>query len=135
MKNPVVPLNERFLNGVDPLNAQIDSFQTNCCHDFRLLRENRLQESDVKGVFIAVDRLYPNRSFEFFNVRCMYCSKEKDIWWGEICPFCLEKLEKTIILEDRKKYFGINHWEFSARLYKCSSCIARFVSDEWVLTK
>jgi len=134
-KKACVPLEEREFNVVDQLKARIEKIQKNCDHDFRLIKEPKLSESLVRGVFVGPlkgpAQVSPSQCD--MTLVCLKCSKEK---WTSIistCPRCLHSMGKREILGagSRERYFGTEYLYFSAALSRCSNCGFTIAFDEW----
>ena len=134
-KKVCVPIVERKPNKVDELQDWIKRIQKDCKHDFRLVKEPKLIESLVSGVFVGPVR-GPIKMFSSetrMKLVCINCSKEKSASIVVICPKCLSPMREGRVLgyDSRKYYFGEEYLYFSILLQRCSKCSFTLASDEW----
>lgn len=129
-----IPMKDREPNKVDVLNLQIKRIIENCEHDFRLIKEPKLQESLVPGVMVGKTE-GPTKvggySETTMTLICLHCSEEKETSIMGTCPRCLGEMKQDSFLLRREDYFGCNYLYFSVALHYCGNCGFRVVSDEW----
>lgn len=121
-KKPVcVPLDQREPTKVDELQAQIKAIRDNCEHDFRLIKEPELQETNVPNVFAGGWEL---------TLVCTKCSKKNITSTSGICPKCLSKMGESIPLGagSYERYWGHEDGYYSLARRRCTNPDCEYAS-------
>ncbi|MFC1595193.1 hypothetical protein ACFL3E_02070 [Patescibacteria group bacterium] len=131
---------DSLLARIREIQSEIRKIQSNCQHDFRLLKNilRTLRESKVKRVYIlfnAEECADETEDSIALLVKCLKCSKVQyiDSVCNKICPVCLGKMQEGECegAGSRKKYFDHSHLYYSATRYTCSQCGFIGVADTW----
>ena len=111
---------------VDKLKKKVGAIQESCEHSFCRITKLELAESIIPDV-------YANEHNEIgygYTIKCTKCSQERDKTPFMLCPICLSKMEKGGT-EERAAYWGEDNIHYVARIYQCSSCNFKIVTEEY----
>jgi len=138
-----VPMTEREPNEVDRLRVKIKEIQTACTHDFKLVKEIKLKESLIPGVFVGTSgrgglsrKILDHGEIQTeFTVVCTKCSKEVNCHITEVCPRCLGNMSKGELeggTNSRERFFGVQNGYYAIELFFCKGLCGFIVaSDVW----
>ena len=115
---------------LEACRKEMISIQSKCKHNFRLLEELALFESQVEGIFIA-SRSDPPIHPAPFKLQCTKCNTTRTSRIDQTCPKCLGDMMGGELDTDRAKYFRNEDDFFAVRLRHCQSCGFTVASDEW----
>lgn len=134
-KDAYIPIKDREPNEVDVLELKIKRIRETCEHDFRLVKNLKLQ-SILSGIIVGKleGPTEVGHSELEMTLVCLKCSEEKETTIMKTCPRCLGKMIKhpySLGGGSREKYFGCAYLYFAVALSHCQDCGLRVASDEW----